>query len=802
MKISVEVNPGLKSKDPLELVHVKAIGWNDTLHYLFGTIGAPSLVVALTMLPANLTVSAARRLSRGPSGTVVILVLPPLQLVEFDDVHDTGILPEVWSHPAAVSDYSMGDQFLWSLTVQNSSSDSVLVSWNATDYNGTAFPSGMEFIIQASVFGDIGRADTLPRLAHSMNSTQFDLHMKNLNLGSGYNQTRFALSSVFASWDPAVENPAENVTIEEHFSLDDEFTPGVFRMLSLETTSFQKEGEDGGFIQWRPVAYTKSERDINDATLVSHYPLQEVDGAATMQHSLVRAALGNITRLPLHRMNVSFGRQEDGFYQATNFISWTFLVGYGSPPSDKFSLLVILSIAGAFGLPVLAAIIGGVWALLKLSPQDPGSGKKKGKFVPLFSPDGPMHNVMQLPGRHVCNCQASRHALVGNCLKCGRIVCNQEGSGPCTFCGTLVCTKEEREVLARGSKKSKELERKLIGGDGGRGDYASIKEVALGLSADENLKKALEQKDRLLEYDRNCKIITPPVCIRSSSERRTRVIDDESDYFALDTYKWLSPAQKAILKAREATITDLKERARRSKKFTLDFAGRRVVEEEVEPWSYEVDESVLDDVLKIRDDYELHPSGLEFAPRYMDLGNQTRDPRGKGRTRKEMLGNDDLVLRIQDKELQEMSDGGFCLSMHQPWASLLVAGIKKHEGRSWYTPHRGRLWIAAAAKVPLRQEIDELEHFYRVYYEDEKLKFPSQYPVGCLLGCVDVTEVLSQEDYRERYPEGESSSPYVFICDNPHELLVKFPVKGRHKIYKLDPRIHEAARKTLMKTFD
>lgn len=31
---------------------------------------------------------------------------------------------------------------------------------------------------------------------------------------------------------------------------------------------------------------------------------------------------------------------------------------------------------------------------------------------------------------------------------------------------------------------------------------------------------------------------------------------------------------------------------------------------------------------------------------------------------------------IQDRELKEMSDEGMCLSMHQPWASLLVAGIK------------------------------------------------------------------------------------------------------------------------------
>lgn len=35
------------------------------------------------------------------------------------------------------------------------------------------------------------------------------------------------------------------------------------------------------------------------------------------------------------------------------------------------------------------------------------------------------------------------------------------------------------------------------------------------------------------------------------------------------------------------------------------------------------------------------------------------------------------IVRLQDKHLQEMSDDGLCLSMHQPWASLLVRGIKK-----------------------------------------------------------------------------------------------------------------------------
>lgn len=35
-------------------------------------------------------------------------------------------------------------------------------------------------------------------------------------------------------------------------------------------------------------------------------------------------------------------------------------------------------------------------------------------------------------------------------------------------------------------------------------------------------------------------------------------------------------------------------------------------------------------------------------------------------------------------------DDGVCISMHQPWASLLVYGFKRVEGRTWSTPYRGR----------------------------------------------------------------------------------------------------------------
>lgn len=145
---------------------------------------------------------------------------------------------------------------------------------------------------------------------------------------------------------------------------------------------------------------------------------------------------------------------------------------------------------------------------------------------------------------------------------------------------------------------------------------------------------------------------------------------------------------------------------------------------------------------------------------------------------------DGVYNRVQDKELLEIADQRCCMSMHQPYASLLVAGIKRHEGRTWYTAHRGRLWIAATARTADADEVQRVETFYRQLYGKEggDMQFPSEYPTGCLLGSVLVQECLPQEEYRQRLPQGESDSPYVFVCSAPEELPIRFPVRGEHKI--------------------
>lgn len=425
--------------------------------------------------------------------------------------------------------------------------------------------------------------------------------------------------------------------------------------------------------------------------------------------------------------------------------------------------------------------------------------KKKAKFVNLYNKEGQDRLAVLLPGRHACECLAQKHKLINNCISCGRIVCEQEGSGPCLFCGSLVCTKEEQEILQRDSNKSQKLRKKLMG-DCGERDYLPHQEAMMKAG----LEKAVQHKDKLLEFDRN-------------SVRRTQVLDDESDYFATESNQWLSPGEREKLKKKEEELRELRHASRKDRKITLDFAGRQVIDEgnNLNEYYNKLDETLkaMNNDSKSPLDAErqrrgqssrelVNPNIVQSAPEWVDVGGKKSYKRNteQGKSSAEDKGGEERSrLRLQDKELQEMSDGGWCLSMHQPWASLLVRGIKRVEGRTWYTSHRGRLWIAAAAKKPTPQETAEVEAMYRHIYKKEP-RFPKDYPTGCLLGCVNVTDCLSQEQFGEQFPDTceESASPFVFICTNPQELLVKFPMKGKHKIWKLESHYHQGAKKGLV----
>ena len=91
-------------------------------------------------------------------------------------------------------------------------------------------------------------------------------------------------------------------------------------------------------------------------------------------------------------------------------------------------------------------------------------------------------------------------------------------------------------------------------------------------------------------------------------------------------------------------------------------------------------------------------------------------------------------------------DGGVkALTLHQPWASLLVAGIKRNETRSWATSHRGPLAIHAAklsASDLLRRIGDDEYVRLGKLCHLMGLGWIPGLPRGCIVGTVDVVDCL------------------------------------------------------------
>ncbi|KAF7284000.1 hypothetical protein GWI33_022817 [Rhynchophorus ferrugineus] len=261
---------------------------------------------------------------------------------------------------------------------------------------------------------------------------------------------------------------------------------------------------------------------------------------------------------------------------------------------------------------------------------------------------------------------------------------------------------------------------------------------------------------------------------KAMKQKKNVVFDDDNDYFKINS-KSSEASKKKIVVA-------------------LDFASRKVIES--------TDEDVRLRRMLLEDSIE-HLKRVETL--YSNIKKNQAGPVSK----KNNTVNDelvDLLIQMRHKKPKEKEDldqvshidQGLCLSMHQPYASLLVAGVKRHEGRTWPTTHRGRLWIAAAARQPEEEEIVALEDFYKQFYNDQTLKFPREYPTSSLLGCVTVEDCLNQEDYKKRFGDNdESTSPYVMICSNPIILPIFYPISGKHKIYPVDKDLHKCARMAL-----
>lgn len=460
--------------------------------------------------------------------------------------------------------------------------------------------------------------------------------------------------------------------------------------------------------------------------------------------------------------------------------------------------------------------------------EERDKGKSASKGVEKKERELPTMDMPFLPRQEgdkrlmVVDASSGRHKVLTNCLNCGKVIVEQEGWGPCLFCGNPLETGDRRSGLKRGDE---------------RGGLV----LSSGLPTEEeerinaSFQRAVATKDRLLSYDRDAK-------------RRTKVYDDATDWYSEAANPWLSEKQREEAKAKGMDEERRRREERRKIHAKIDLFGRTVIDAgaEVEAEMKKKDREVFQEwtegtsknerLLKMLEEqrglgganaqlsdesqklYERLRSALHATGR--DKGLETlkaaKQDTGEKKTRSWAVGgervedefssvsmrdfqvNDRPLLPIEESPYGDLEDTGQCLSMHQPWASLLVYGFKRAEGRSWKTDHRGRLWIHATAKAPDLMEIQQLEERYASIYQQAGVPMPSfpsnsgGYPTSALLGCVDLEACWSNNEYASvlkknpEMPQEESESDFIFWCLRPRRLVVPLKMGGDHKIWRLE----------------
>ncbi|MGP8162769.1 MAG: ASCH domain-containing protein [Acidimicrobiales bacterium] len=129
-----------------------------------------------------------------------------------------------------------------------------------------------------------------------------------------------------------------------------------------------------------------------------------------------------------------------------------------------------------------------------------------------------------------------------------------------------------------------------------------------------------------------------------------------------------------------------------------------------------------------------------------------------------------------------MADHLKALTIRQPWASLIMAGIKDVENRTWRTNYRGRLVIHAGARDD-RQAVLRHAHLldgHQIIREGDcepskAYRAPLPYlPRGALLGTVELIDCV-----RDSESEWAIEGQWHWQLADPQPFETAIPAKGR-----------------------
>lgn len=116
------------------------------------------------------------------------------------------------------------------------------------------------------------------------------------------------------------------------------------------------------------------------------------------------------------------------------------------------------------------------------------------------------------------------------------------------------------------------------------------------------------------------------------------------------------------------------------------------------------------------------------------------------------------------------------ITIRQPWASMIVAGHKPVENRSWATAHRGLL-VITASKTLRNDDLEECQDILGTKIDRDSL------PLGAIIGTAVISDCVTS--HRSKWFFGE----YGFVMTQPKLFRRPIPCSGKLGLWKLSPEL-------------
>ncbi len=121
------------------------------------------------------------------------------------------------------------------------------------------------------------------------------------------------------------------------------------------------------------------------------------------------------------------------------------------------------------------------------------------------------------------------------------------------------------------------------------------------------------------------------------------------------------------------------------------------------------------------------------------------------------------------------------ITLKQPWATLIIAGYKKYEFRSWKTNYRGKILIHTGKSID-KEGMDRVKHL--------NLEYPTSKILGEveIIDCLELNSEINKRIIGENptiYGHKEERTGYAWVLKNNKKIEDSRITKGKLGIWNI-----------------